>query len=62
MRHDEIQPGMTLRLKPARQRAYGLNSGLVTVDALKPRPGYKVPFVRSGENYFMPQDFQGEKR
>lgn len=41
----ELVQGITLKLKPARQAAYGLESPVVRFVELKFRNGYKTPFI-----------------
>ena len=60
MRHQEIKVGMMLKLKKERQEAYGMESGFVEVTAIKPREGYKVPWIVSNGSYYKSQDFSEE--
>jgi hypothetical protein len=57
MKAQDIRVGMVLSLKPERQEAYGNESPLVTVTGFKQRPGYAVPYVRSNNDFYKPQDF-----
>ena len=59
MKDAYIRPGMTLRLKRERAEAYGMTDRLVTVTALKDRPGYKVGFVMRGDEAYCASDFEG---
>jgi hypothetical protein len=62
MRHQDIQTGMTLRLK--RDNGYGFGPVTVEVLALVPRPGYSVPHIfgryapDAEPGYFRPSDFE----
>ena len=58
MRHTDIKPGDTLKLRA--DNPYGMGSLTLTVTDLRYRPGYKVPFVIvSGVGAFKPSDFKG---
>ncbi len=59
MRHEQIQPGQTLRLKPDRQAAYGRAGALVIVSSIGTRDGYKTPWIYSAAGAFKPSDFAG---
>ncbi len=58
MKHQNIKVGMVLKLKRERQEAYGMESDRVEVTAIKPRPGYVVPWIMSGTEAYKPQDFR----
>jgi hypothetical protein len=63
MKANSIRPGMVLKLKrdvfEASAHADGtpLESDLITVTGIKPRPGYAVPWILSGPDAFKPSDF-----
>ena len=57
MRHQDIKVGMLLKLKKERQEAYAMPTNLVQVTNIKPRPGYKVPWIVSYGSFYKPQDF-----
>lgn len=73
MTYDSITRGMTLKLKPERQLAYGMPSNTVTVLGKKDRKGYKIGHIfaayidydsasgsaRQMSGYFKPSDFSG---
>jgi hypothetical protein len=63
MKANSIRPGMVLKLKlevfesSAHADGSPLESDLVTVTKIKPRPGYSVPWILSGRDAFKPSDF-----
>lgn len=57
MKHQDIRVGMVLKLKPNRQEAYQHPTALVTVTELVPHVHYKRVWVKSGKDYYFPQDF-----
>ena len=58
MKHQDIKVGMTLKLKKERQEAYAMPTFWVEVTGIKPRSGYKVPWIVSNGSYYKPQDFE----
>jgi hypothetical protein len=58
MKSQNIREGMTLKLKPQRQEAYGIFSDLV-VQEIYYKSGYKTPWIKCAEGSFRPSDFQG---
>ena len=57
MKPENILPGMVLRLKPERQKAYALDNPLVAVTELKPHKHYKRTWICAGAEFYLPQDF-----
>ena len=58
MRYRDIRVGMVLKLKKERQEAYGADSDRVEVTDIRPRPGYRIPWIFSGTDAYKPQDFE----
>jgi len=60
MKHQDIQPGMVLKLKKDRAEAYGLPVGTtITVRNIATRGHYKTPWIYSVDGAFKPSDFSG---
>jgi hypothetical protein len=60
MQHQNIKPGMVLKLKKEAIERYGENvtSPTYLVTGLRFRGGYKVPYVMCGDLFFRPSDFE----
>ena len=58
MKIENIQIGMTLKLKKQRQNDYGMQTAFVTVTALKPHKCYKRTWVISGTDCYKTSDFE----
>jgi hypothetical protein len=60
MKHQDIKPGLILKLKPARREAYGVENTCAAylVTGLKYRNGYETPYIQCGNFFFKPSDFE----
>jgi len=56
-----MRKGEMLRLKKARQEAYGLTTRDIVFDGIRERPGYSEPWILSGNGCFRLGDFERVK-